>query len=160
MNLSLINQNIEAQTKAGEEAKRFQTALAALDKACKDNKFKDYADFLDQVAVYEGKAAPAEKPAKEPKPKTTKAKKSSGGTDGRGNRISAEKRAAVIEDLKAGKTGAEVAAAHTISLPSVSGIKKAAGLTKSREKKKNGAGTEAASAVSNVASPDAANMTG
>ncbi len=135
MNLSLINQNIEAQTKAGDEAKRFQTALAALDKACKDNKFKDYADFLDQVAVYEGKAAPAEQPAKKTRTPTTKTTKSSGGTGGKGNKISNETRSAILKDLQdKNGTTKEIAKRHNVSAPYVSTVKSEAGLAKKREK--------------------------
>lgn len=48
-------------------------------------------------------------------------------------RITAETRAKIKAALKAGKTGAEVAAKYGVSLPSVYNIKKAFGLVKSRK---------------------------
>ncbi len=136
MNLSLITQNIEAQAQAGEQANRFKTALAALDKACKENKFDSYADFLDKVAAYEGKAAPAEKPAKEAKTTTAKTKKGSGKTGGRGKKIAADVKEAILKDLQ-GKNGTtkEIAVRYDVSTPYVSMIKGNAGLAKKREKK-------------------------
>ncbi len=162
MNLSLINQNIEAQAKAGEEAKRVQTVLSAFDKVCNDNGFEDYADFLEKVAVYEGKAKPAQKPVKESKKTPAKAKKGTGKKGGKGNKIADVLRAAIVKDLKAGEmTTHEIAKAHGVSAPTVSNIKDAEGLTKKRKPKDASADKNtAASNVATLVSSDPANPTG
>lgn len=161
MNLSLITQNIEAQTKAGEQAKRFQTVLAAFDKVCSDNKFKSYSDFLAQIAVFEGTAVPSRQATKRGEKKAGRPKKSSGKARGQGYKIADDVRAAIVRDLKTGKmTTAEIARAHGVSRPSVSNIKDEEGLTKKRKSKKLPAVADlAASTVATPSSPGSATPT-
>ena len=78
------------------------------------------------------KATKASKPAKAPKAK--KAVKKGAKKRAKRTVITAELKKGIIGALKAGGTGAAIAAKFGVSVPTLHNIKKAAGLTKARKK--------------------------
>ena len=137
--MSFIDQIAElekAKAKIAQaEAKLAADRTTALAKLPGDYGFASINEFIKALTAAAGKApkgtkAKAAKASKAPKvakaPKAEKAAK-------RGRtKITPELKALVIEAVKADKSGAEIALAFGISLPSVQNIKKEAGLVKSR----------------------------
>jgi hypothetical protein len=134
--MSFIDQIAElekAKAKIAQaEAKLAADRTNALAKLPGDYGFASLNDFIKALTAAAGKAGKAKK-AKAPKaPKAAKAPKAEkAGKRGR-TKITPELKAQVIEAVKADKSGAEIAKAFGISLPSVQNIKKEAGLVKSR----------------------------
>ena len=140
--MSFIDQIAElekAKAKIAQaEAKLAADRTTALAKLPGDYGFASLNDFIKALTAAAGKAgkgkkAKAAKAAKAGKaPKAAKAPKAEkAGKRGR-TKITPELKAQVIEAVKADKSGAEIAKAFGISLPSVQNIKKEAGLVKSR----------------------------
>lgn len=137
--MSFIDQIAElekAKAKIAQaEAKLAADRTTALAKLPGDYGFASLNDFIKALTAAAGKAgkgkkAKAAKAGKAPKAaKAPKAEKA--GKRGR-TKITPELKAQVIEAVKADKSGAEIAKAFGISLPSVQNIKKEAGLVKSR----------------------------
>ncbi len=137
--MSFIDQIAElekAKAKIAQaEAKLAADRTTALAKLPGDYGFASLNDFIKALTAAAGKAGKAKK-AKAAKagkaPKAAKAPKAEkAGKRGR-TKITPELKAQVIEAVKADKSGAEIAKAFGISLPSVQNIKKEAGLVKSR----------------------------
>jgi hypothetical protein len=137
--MSFIDQIAElekAKAKIAQaEAKLAADRTTALAKLPGDYGFSSLNDFIKALTAAAGKAGKAKK-AKAAKagkaPKAAKAPKAEkAGKRGR-TKITPELKAQVIEAVKADKSGAEIAKAFGISLPSVQNIKKEAGLVKSR----------------------------
>lgn len=117
---------------AQAEAKLAADRVAALAKLPGDYGYANINDFIKALKAAAGKAkkgkvakvAKAAKAAKAPKAsktgKRTRAK------------ITPELKQQVIAAVQSGQSGAEIAAAYGISLPSVQNIKKEAGLVKAR----------------------------
>lgn len=127
-----LNQLVAAKAKVAEMEKSViserEQALASLPS---DFGFASLNEFIKALKAAsaksgrkvkgKGKVAKAPKAAKPAKAgKRTRAK------------ITPELKALVIADVQAGKSGAEIAKTHGISLPSVQNIKKEAGLVKAR----------------------------
>jgi len=137
--MSFIDQIAElekAKAKIAQaEAKLAADRTTALAKLPGDYGFASLNEFIKALTAAAGKAGKAKKakPAKAGKaPKAAKAPKAEkAGKRGR-TKITPELKAQVIEAVKADKSGAEIAKAFGISLPSVQNIKKEAGLVKSR----------------------------
>ena len=137
--MSFIDQIAElekAKAKIAQaEAKLASDRTTALAKLPGDYGFASLNEFIKALTAAAGKAskgkkAKAAKSVKTAKaPKTEKAPKA--GKRGR-TKITPELKAQVIAAVKADKSGAEIASAFGISLPSVQNIKKEAGLVKSR----------------------------
>ena len=134
--MSFIDQIAElekAKAKIAQaEAKLAADRTTALAKLPGDYGYTSLNDFIKALTLAAGKAkkakaAKAGKATKAPKaPKAEKAAK-------RGRtKITPELKEQVIAAVKADKSGAEIAKAFGISLPSVQNIKKEAGLVKSR----------------------------
>lgn len=114
---------------AQAEAKLAADRVAALAKLPGDYGYANVNDFIKALKAAAGKAkkgkvAKVAKSAKAPKAaktgKRTRAK------------ITPELKQQVISAVQSGQSGAEIAAAYGISLPSVQNIKKEAGLVKAR----------------------------
>ncbi len=150
MNLALFNQSIEAQVRAGEEAKRFKTVLEAIDSACKSQNFKSYDDFVTQLAAFDKSTSlsPDEKKRDE-KPKKRKKKT-----------VTPEDKQAIIKDLEAGHTVAKIEKARGFSSSTINNIKKDAGLVKSKSPKETSPATPAGSGVATLVSSGPASTTG
>lgn len=127
---------------AQAEAKLASDRVAALAKLPGDYGYANVNEFIKALKAAAGKAgkgkgkkAKAAKAAKAPKAekagKRTRAK------------ITPELKQQVISAVQAGKSGAEIAKAFGISLPSVQNIKKEAGLVKARAAAPEAAAPEA-----------------
>ena len=129
--MSFIDQIAElekAKSKLAQaEAKLAADRTAALAKLPSDYGFDSLNDFIKALTAAAGKAPKGKKAGKAP----TAAKAPKAAKRGR-TKITPELKAQVIEAVKADKSGAEIAQAFGISLPSVQNIKKEAGLVKSR----------------------------
>lgn len=123
---------------AAAEAKFSADRVNALAKLPSDFGFSNLKDFIAAVsAASKGKKAKAPKGAKAAKaPKAAKAAKAPKPAKavkaGKRTKITPELKAQVIAAVKVDKSGAEIAKAFGISLPSVQNIKKEAGLVKAR----------------------------
>lgn len=112
---------------AQAEAKLAADRVAALAKLPGDYGYSNLNDFIKALKSAAGKGGKVKKAGKAAKaPKAAKAGKRTRA------KITPELKQAVIADVHAGKSGAEIAKAHGISLPSVQNIKKEAGLVKAR----------------------------
>lgn len=148
--MSFIDQIAElekAKAKLAQvEAKLSADRVNALAKLPSDYGYTNLNEFIKALTAAAGKSKKAKgaKAVKAPKaPKAPKAAK-------RGRaKITPELKAQVIAAVHADKSGAEIAKAFGISLPSVQNIKKEAGLVKSR------AAAPAAEAVVAVEAPAA-----
>jgi hypothetical protein len=124
---------------ASTEAKFAADRVVALAKLPSDFGFSSLKDFIIALtAAAKGKKAKAAKGVKAAKaPKAAKgvkaAKAAKAPKAGKRTKITAELKAQVIEAVKADKSGADIAKAFGISLPSVQNIKKEAGLVKARK---------------------------
>jgi hypothetical protein len=132
--MSFIDQIAElakAKSKLAQaEAKLAADRTAALAKLPSDYGFDSLNDFIKALTAAAGKA-PKGKKAKAGKAPAKAPKAAKAAKRGR-TKITPELKAQVIEAVKADKSGAEIAKAFGISLPSVQNIKKEAGLVKSR----------------------------
>ena len=132
--MSFIDQIAElekAKSKLAQaEAKLAADRTTALAKLPSDYGFASLNEFIKALTAAAGKASKGKKASKAPKaPKAAKAPMAA--KRGR-TKITPELKAQVIEAVKAEKSGADIAKAFGISLPSVQNIKKEAGLVKSR----------------------------
>lgn len=119
---------------AQAEAKLASDRVSALSKLPADYGYASLNDFIKALKAAAGKAskgkkAKAAKAAKAGKP--AKVAKTKAGKRTRA-KITPELKQQVVAAVQAGKSGAEIAAALGISLPSVQNIKKEAGLVKAR----------------------------
>ena len=137
--MSFIDQIAElekAKAKLAQaEAKLASDRTTALAKLPGDYGYANLNDFIKALTLAAGKAkkGKAAKAAKAPKAaKAAKAPKAAKAAKRGRTKITPELKAQVIAAVKADKSGAEIAQAFGISLPSVQNIKKEAGLVKSR----------------------------
>ena len=120
---------------AQAEAKLSADRVAALGKLHSDYGYTNLNEFIKALKSAAGKAGKGKKAkaaAKAAKaPKAPKAAKASGGKRTRA-KITPELKQQVVAAVQAGQSGAEIAEAVGMSLPSVQNIKKEAGLVKAR----------------------------
>lgn len=128
---------------AAAEAKLAADRVAALAKLPGDYGYASVNDFIKALKAAAGKARKGKKVKGAKAPKVAKVAKA--GKAGKRTRakITPELKQQVISAVQSGQSGAEIAQAFGISLPSVQNIKKEAGLVKAR-----GAAPEAAPAAS------------
>ena len=137
--MSFIDQIAElekAKAKLAQaEAKLAADRTSALAKLPGDYGYASLNEFIKALTAAAGKAKKV-KAAKAPKAakaaKAAKAPKAAKAAKRGRTKITPELKAQVIAAVKADKSGAEIAKAFGISLPSVQNIKKEAGLVKSR----------------------------
>ncbi|MCS6243566.1 MAG: helix-turn-helix domain-containing protein [Opitutus sp.] len=137
--MSFIDQIAElekAKSKIAQaEAKLVADRTTALAKLPSDYGFTSLNEFIKALTAAAGKASKGKKGKAAKAGKASKAPKAAKApkAEKRGRtKITPELKAQVIEAVKADKSGAEIAKAFGISLPSVQNIKKEAGLVKSR----------------------------
>lgn len=111
-----------AQAKAKLAADR----VAALAKLPGDYGYSNLNDFIKALKAAAGKGGKGKKTKAGKAPKAAKAGKRTR------TKITPELKLQVVAAVQAGKSGAEIAKAFSISLPSVQNIKKEAGLVKAR----------------------------
>ena len=116
-----------------KELEKLRADTAKLEASIKDERTKELAALpayygFDSVAAFAKAVVKAGKGAKvsEKAPKEAKAKKRTRAV------VTPEIKAKVVELANEGKTGAEIAKAVGVSLPTIQNIKKAAGLVKAR----------------------------
>ena len=118
---------------AQAEAKLASDRVTALAKLPGDYGYSDLNEFIKALKDAAGKSRKGGKKVKGPKaakaPKPAKAAKAGKRTRAK---ITAELKQQVISAVQSGQSGAEIAEAFGISLPSVQNIKKEAGLVKAR----------------------------
>ena len=111
---------------AQAEAKLAADRVAALAKLPSDYGYASLNDFIKALKDAAGKGGKFKKAKVAKAPKAPKAGKRTR------TKITPELKAQVIAAVHAGQSGAEIAKAFAISLPSVQNIKKEAGLVKAR----------------------------
>jgi hypothetical protein len=111
---------------AQAEAKLSADRVAALAKLPGDYGYTNLNDFIKALKSAAGKAKKGKKAKVATAPKVAKPAKRTRA------KITPELKAQVIAAAQEGKTGAEIAKAFGVSLPSVQNIKKEAGLVKAR----------------------------
>ena len=111
------------------EAKLASDRVAALSKLPGDYGYDNLNAFIKALKAAAGKAGKAKKAKAAKGAKAPKAAKAGKRTRAK---ITAELKQQVITAVQSGQSGAEIAAAFGISLPSVQNIKKEAGLVKAR----------------------------
>ncbi len=121
---------------AAAEAKLAADRVAALARLPGDYGYANVNDFIKALKAAAGKARRGKKVKGAKAPKVAKAAKAGKRTRAK---ITPELKQQVISAVQSGQSGAEIAQAFGISLPSVQNIKKEAGLVKAR-----GAAPEAA----------------
>lgn len=128
---STIQNEIDAAKAKLAELEGFAKIQGKLASLPADYGFKDVDSFVKALKRAVGGAKKVGRPAKSAAaaPKAPKAKK---GKKGKRARITPEVKDQVKAAVSAGKTGAEIAKALGISLPSVQNIKKEFGLVKKR----------------------------
>lgn len=132
--MSFIDQLAElekAKAKLAQtEAKLAADRVSALAKLPSEYGYSNLNDFIKALKSAAGKAGKGKKAAKTAKaPKAAKAAKAGKRTRAK---ITPELKQQVVAAVQSGQSGAEIAAAFGISLPSVQNIKKEAGLVKAR----------------------------
>lgn len=108
---------------AQQEAKLAADRVAALAKLPGDYGYDNLNDFIKALKSAAGKGGKAKKAKAAKAPKAAKRTRA---------KITPELKQQVVAAVQAGKSGAEIAKAFGISLPSVQNIKKEAGLVKAR----------------------------
>ena len=114
---------------AQAEAKLAADRVAALAKLPGDYGYASLNEFIKALKVAAGKAGKGKKAKAAKAAKAPKAAKAGKRTR---TKITPELKLQVVAAVQAGKSGAEIAKAFGISLPSVQNIKKEAGLVKAR----------------------------
>lgn len=117
---------------AQAEAKLASDRVAALAKLPGDYGYDNLNAFIKALKAAAGKAGKGKKGKAAKAPKAAKAAKAAKAGKRTRAKITPELKQQVITAVQSGQSGAEVAAAFGISLPSVQNIKKEAGLVKAR----------------------------
>ncbi len=117
---------------AQAEAKLAADRVAALAKLPGDYGYDNLNAFIKALKAAAGKAGKGKKGKAGKAPKGAKAAKASKAGKRTRAKITPELKQQVITAVQSGQSGAEIAAAFGISLPSVQNIKKEAGLVKAR----------------------------
>lgn len=116
---------------AQAEAKLASDRVAALARLPGDYGYSDLNDFIKALKDAAGKSRKGKKVKGAKTPKAAKPAKAAAGKRTRA-KITPELKQQVISAVQSGQSGAEIAEAFGISLPSVQNIKKEAGLVKAR----------------------------